>query len=64
MMLYNEKRDFFMTLEKENTDNIKELFDIIHAFEPFAGRKGYLKAKVIKEGELFIAAEPIFVCKW
>jgi hypothetical protein len=63
-LVYDKSRTLETTVMPHNCVKIKELFALIHAYTPCAGRKAYMHAKVNGKGELVILTSPLFVRKW
>ena len=64
MLLYNKDKSLLLSVHRSNCSDFQKLFDVIHAFQPFAGRKAYFRAKVEEKGKLFVSTLQVFVKKW
>mmetsp|Transcript_28284 Transcript_28284/g.47553 ORF Transcript_28284/g.47553 Transcript_28284/m.47553 type:complete len:372 (+) Transcript_28284:551-1666(+) len=63
-MCYNQQRDLQCRITETNCDKLAELVRLVHTFQPCRGLKAYFKAKIKEDGDLFIAANKLFVCNW
>ena len=64
MLLYNKSKSLMLSVKANNCNDFQKLFDVIHGFQPFAGRKAYFRAKLEERGKLFVSTLQVFVKKW
>ena len=64
LLLYPKDKPFCMQITAAECDRVSDLFALIQRFQPGQGRKAYFRAKVTKEGEMFISSVELFVRNW
>lgn len=63
-VLYNKNKSLYTNIKSTNCSRYNELCRLIYQFEPFQGRKAYMKAKILENETLFIASQQLFIKKW
>ena len=64
MMVYTKHKEICFMVEMNEGDRLPALYAKISAYPAYGGRKAYLFAKHIGQGELFVSSKQLFARDW
>ena len=64
ILLYSKDKALFTYISPTNCTNCEEIYNIVNGYKPYEGRKCFFRAKVVKNGLLFISSTQLFSRTW